>query len=38
MYHLKQPYNYEPTIFIALFSNEPTDGEQIKIPALWLVH
>ena len=38
MYHLKQPYNYEPTIFIPLFSNEPTNGEQIKIPALWLVH
>ena len=35
---IKQPYNYEPTIFIALFSNQPTDGEQIKIRALWLVH
>ena len=38
MYHLKQPYNYEPKLFIALFSNEPTDAEQIKIPALGLVH
>ena len=31
---IKQPYNYEPTIFIALFSNQPTNGEQIKIRAL----
>ena len=38
MYHSHQPHTHEPNVFISLFSNQPTDAEQIKIPALWLVH
>jgi len=38
MHQSGQPFTFDPKICIALFSNEPSDTERIKIVARGLVH